>query len=345
MKIAIITNQVPFVQGGAEFLVENLKKKLMEYGHEAQIIKLPFCWYPQDRIIDSMMAAKLTRIENADKVIAMKFPAYYAEHPNKQIWLIHQFRQCYDLWGSEYQFFTNDAEGQKIRDCIIHADNELFRSQNAPVYTISPVVSKRLKEYNGIDSQYMCAPLNNEEIFYFKEYGDYIFYPSRVNHSKRQHIAIEAMRYVKSDVKLVIAGKGDSKKDEESLKELIVKYELSSKVEYISRFISEQEKADLFASCLAAVYIPVQEDSYGYVTLEAFKSQKTVITFTDSGGTDIVIKDGYTGIVTEPDPKELAGAMDTLYNNKKKVQELAMNAPVLLDKLGINWDTILKRLV
>ena len=345
MKIAIVTNQVPFVQGGAEFLVNNLKMKMIEYGHEAQVIKLPFSWYPQDRIIDSMMATKLTRIENTDKVIAMKFPAYYVEHPNKQIWLIHQFRQCYDLWNTEYQFLSNDAEGHKIRECIINADNELFRFQTAPIYTISPVVSERLKEYNYIDSEFMCAPLNNANIFYFKEYGDYIFYPSRVNHSKRQHIAIEAMRYTKSDVRLVIAGKGDSRQDELFLMELIERYELSSKVEYLNRFISEQEKADLFAGCLAAVYLPVQEDSYGYVTLEAFKSQKTVITFTDSGGTDIVVKDDHTGIVTEPDPKELAHAMDTLYNNKKKARELALNAPALLDKLGINWETIMKRLV
>ncbi len=345
MKIAIVTNQVPFVQGGAEFLVENLRKKIDEYGHEAQVIKLPFSWYPQDRIIESMIAARLTRIENADKVIAMKFPAYYIEHPKKQIWLIHQFRQCYDLWGTEYQLLTNDSKGLNIRDSIIHSDNELFKSQKSPIYTISPVVSKRLKEFNGIDSQYMCAPLNNEEIFYFKEYGDYIFYPSRVNHSKRQHIAVEAMRYVKSNVKLVIAGKGDTEDDEKYLQSLIKKYGLTSTVTYLNRFISEQEKADLYAGCLAAVYLPVQEDSYGYVTLEAFKSQKTVITFNDSGGTDIVVKDGTTGLISNPDPKELAHNMDELYNNKNKARELALNAPELLNSLGINWETIMERLV
>jgi len=345
MKIAIVTNQVPFVQGGTEFLVDNFQKKLVEYGYEAQVIKLPFSWYPQNNIIDCMMAAKLTCIENTDKVIAMKFPAYYVQHTNKQIWLIHQFRQCYDLWGTEYQLLSNDPEGEKIRECIIYADNELFSSQKAPIYTISPVVSKRLKEFNGFDSQYLCAPLNNPELFYFKEYGDFVFYPSRVNHSKRQHIAIEAMRYVKTDVKLVIAGKGDTKEDEELLHSLIDKYQLSSKVKYICRFISEQEKADLFASCLAAIYLPVQEDSYGYVTLEAFASQKTVITFSDSGGTNLVVKNDLTGIVTEPDPKELAHAIDTLYNDRKKARELAMNAPLLLDKLGINWKTIIERLV
>ena len=39
-------------------------------------------------------------------------------------------------------------------------------------------------------------------------------------------------------------------------------------------WISEQEKADLMANCYAALYIPYDEDSYGYVTLEAFHSAK-----------------------------------------------------------------------
>lgn len=344
MKIAIVTNQVPFVQGGAEFLVNNLKDKLIEYGHEAQEIQLPFSWYPQERIIDSMLAVKLTRIENTDKVIAMKFPAYYIDHPNKQIWLMHQFRQCYDLWGTEYQFFTNDTDGKKIRECVINADNSLFRTQEKPIYTISPVVSERLKVYNGIDSQYLCPPLNNPEMFHFKEYGDYIYYPSRVNQSKRQHVAIEAMRYTRSNVKLIISGKGDTKDDERYLFELIEKYSLSSKVIYLNKFISEKEKADFYAGCLAVAFIPLNED-YGYITLEAFKSEKPVITFTDAGGPTLVVEDGFNGIVTEPDPKQLAEAMDSLYNDKQRARSLAQNAPILLDKLGINWDNIMKRLV
>jgi glycosyltransferase involved in cell wall biosynthesis len=344
MKIAIVTNQVPFVQGGAEFLCENLKNKLIEYGHESQVIKLPFSWFPQDRIIESILAAQFTRLENTDKVIAMKFPAYFTDHPNKQLWLMHQFRQCYDLWGTEYQFISNDQNGQSIRDCVMNADNSLFRSQSTPIYTISPVVSERLQKFNGVESQYLCPPLNNEEIYYFKEYGDYVFYPSRVNKSKRQHVAIEAMQYVKSGVKLVVAGKGDTEQDEKFLLELIEKYNLSNKVKYLDRFISEKEKADLYAGCLAVAYIPVNED-YGYITLEAFKSHKPVITFTDSGGPNIVVRNDYTGIVTDPDPKELAKAMDMLYNNRKAASEFAQNAPVLLDKLGINWESIIKRLV
>jgi glycosyltransferase involved in cell wall biosynthesis len=115
-------------------------------------------------------------------------------------------------------------------------------------------------------------------------------------------------------------------------------------VKYLDRFISEKEKADLYAGCLAVAYIPVNED-YGYITLEAFKSHKPVITFTDSGGPNIVVRNDYTGIVTDPDPKELAKAMDMLYNNRKAASEFAQNAPVLLDKLGINWESIIKRLV
>lgn len=344
MKIGIVTSMVPFVYGGAEFLNENLKLKLEEHGHQAQIIKLPFSWYPQGKLVDGIVAAKLTKIENVDKIIALKFPFYHIPHPNKQIWLVHQFRQAYDLRNTEYNFISKDTDGENIINTIIKSDNKLFSNQKK-IYTISPIVSERLKQYNGFDSQPLCCPLNNEEIFYFQEYGDYIFYPSRVNASKRQYLAVEAMRYTKTNVKLVLAGKGDTLEDEQRIFSLIEKYNLSSKVTYINRFITDKEKADLYAKSLSSLYLPFNEDSYGYVTLEAIASKKSVITLTDSGGTDYIIKDSKTGIVTDPNPEDIARKMDYLYSNKKIIPQYVDNAEQLLNKLGINWNTIIERLV
>ena len=42
--------------------------------------------------------------------------------------------------------------------------------------------------------------------------------------------------------------------------------------------------------CLAVAYIPYDEDSYGYVTLEACLAKKAVITCTDSGGIDALVR-------------------------------------------------------
>ena len=45
-KVVITASQVPFVRGGAELMVELLKKNLVERGYDAEIVSLPFKWYP-----------------------------------------------------------------------------------------------------------------------------------------------------------------------------------------------------------------------------------------------------------------------------------------------------------
>jgi glycosyltransferase involved in cell wall biosynthesis len=248
------------------------------------------------------------------------------------------------LYGTDYSFFSESEKDQAIRNSIIAADNKYLKEIEGRIFTNSHVVSDRLMKYNKILSEVLYPPLMDAELFSFGNYGDYIFYPSRVNYSKRQRMAVEAMQYVKSGVKLVIAGKGDAKLDEELIFSLIEKYELKDKVTYINRFISQQEKADLFKNCLGGIYIPYDEDSYGYVTLEGIQSGKAMISCTDAGGTDVVVKDGETGYMTEPTPQALARAMDKLYKDKKNAEKMGKNGLALLKDLGITWENVIRRL-
>lgn len=346
MKIAIVNNMVPFLYGGAEFLADSLCKKLKEYGHMAEVIKYPFAWNPKEAILESIMAVRLSRLDNCDLVIGLKFPAYYIDHPNKKLWLLHQFRQAYDLHGTEYGIFDDkNSQDRVIKDAIIQMDNYCLSELEGNIFTNSKVVSDRLMKYNGIHSEILYPPLMDASLYTIgDEYGDYIFYPSRVNHSKRQHMAVEAMRYTKTKVKLVLAGKGDTKEDEQYVFRKIEECGVGDKVTYLNRFISEEEKVNLFEKALAGIYIPYDEDSYGYVTLEGFHAGKAMITCTDAGGTDVVVKDGRTGYMTDPTPQALAKAMDKMYSDRKKTIEMGRNGLSLLEELGITWDNVIRRL-
>lgn len=346
LKIAIVNNMVPFLYGGAEFLADSLCEKLRQYGHQSLVITYPFSWAPKETIIDNIMAIRLNSLSNCDMVIALKFPAYYIEHPNKKLWLLHQFRQAYDMHGTEYGLFDDTNETDRaIRQAIIDMDNKYLGEMEGRIYTNSKVVSQRLSKYNGISSEILYPPLMNASLYSIGEdYGDYIFYPSRVNHSKRQYLAIEAMKYTKTKVKLILAGKGDTEKDEEYVFRKIEELSVNDKVTYINRFISEKEKVDLFMKSLAGIYIPYDEDSYGYVTLEGFHAGKAMISCTDAGGTDLVVKDGETGYMTEPTPQAIAAAMDKMYNDRKKTREMGHNGIPLLENLGITWDNVIRRL-
>ena len=131
---------------------------------------------------------------------------------------------------------------------------------------------------------------------------------------------------------------------EDVLMELIEKYSLQDKVTYLNRFISEEEKVTLFEKALAGIYVPFDEDSYGYVTLEGFQAGKAMISCKDAGGTDVVVKDGETGYMTDSTPEAIAEAMDKMYLNKPKTIEMGLNGLPLLEKLGITWDNVIRRL-
>jgi glycosyltransferase involved in cell wall biosynthesis len=343
MKIAILTNCVPFIYGGAEHLADALREKLIERGYEAMLVRIPFRWTPAERVVDHILACRLLCLQSADRAIALKFPAYFVPHENKVLWLLHQFRQAYDLWGTAYQDIPDTPEGRKIREVVIESDNQ-YLPEARKIYTNSRVTAERLKRFNGIESEVLFPPLKYSGHFFCSDYGDYIFYPSRITGGKRQSLVVEALKHCRTPVRLVIGGRPELPSDRDSIEAIIRNNGLESRVKFIPRFLSEDEKAGYFAAALGCAYTPYDEDSYGYVTLESFHSRKPVITCTDSGGTDILVKDGETGFVVPPTPEAIGQAMDRLYASKREAQRMGEAGYDLMKSVGINWDTVVERL-
>jgi len=345
MKIAIINVQAPFLRGGAEVLADSLYAKLVDCGHEVEQINVPFKWYPESSLLDGIMACRLMRLDagEPDLVIALKFPAYLASHPNKKVWLLHQFRQAYDLWGTPLGQLSNHAEGRTIRDLITHLDKNHLGSAKA-IYTISRNVANRLRQFNSLEADgVLYPPLMNPELYYSAPPLDYFYYPSRLNVSKRQHIAIEAMRFVRSPFRLLIAGNSDDPVYENRLRHLIHHWGLQHKVKLLGR-VSEKDKARQIAEAVGVLFLPFDED-YGYVTVEAFQSSKPVITFNDGGGTIELVEDRRNGRIVEPDAKALAEVMEWMWTHREKNQEMRHEARATISRLGIDWPHVLERLV
>lgn len=346
MKVLIVSAHVPFITGGAEILENNLKKALIERGHEVDISKIGFKWYPAERIPEHILATRLldfteTAGDKIDLVIGLKFPAYYVKHPNKVLWILHQHRPAYDLWGTPYQDLPDNTTGTRIREIIINSDNK-FLPESKKIYTLSKNVSNRLKRFNNMDSIPLYHPPDGVEHLSAGKYEDYIFYPSRLGVLKRQDIAIQAMQYTKTNVRLVVAGRPDSKHDVEKLQGLIEKYKLQNKVELLLN-ITNQKKYDLYSNCLGALFIPYDED-YGYVTLEACYSKKPVITTTDSGCPLEFVDDKKNGFAVTPDPKEIAAAMDKLYLDKKEAERMGGRGFEKIKSLDLSWDKVVSAL-
>jgi glycosyltransferase involved in cell wall biosynthesis len=343
LKVAVVNNQAPFLRGGAELLVEWLVEALEARGHQAEAVRLPFSWNPPSRVLDSMLAARLVRLPNVDRVVALKFPAYYVPHDDKVLWLMHQFRQAHDLWGTPLQGLPDEGDGLLVRDAVRDADRALLK-QARGIFTNSKVVSGRLERSTGLDSEVLYPPLRDASGFRCEAYEPFVFYPSRITAAKRQFLAIEAIAHAGPSVRLVVAGAPETPQEEARLRELIERHGLADRVELRLGWLDEEVKRDLLARAAAVVYLPYDEDSYGYVTLEAFHSRKPVISCTDAGGVDAVVIDGESGWLCEPDAEQIGAAIAQAISDPAEARRRGEAGLELLDRLEINWDHVVERL-
>lgn len=343
MKIALCSSFVPFIHGGARNIVDSLQIMLEEQGHKVEKVYLPQIDAP-DLLFQQMMAYRWVDLESADRIICLRPQAHIISHPQKILWFIHHLRFFYDLWDSPYRGFPDDTKHQGIRHSL-HDVDKASLLEAKKIFTISKVVSQRLKKYNQIDSEVLYYPLLQAEQFHCSGVNDDIVCVSRLEQHKRQHLLIEAMRYTKTPVRLRLSGVSSNPSYALDLAEKIEKWGLSQKVIFDNRWISDQEKIDILASCLATTYIPFDEDSFGYTSLESSYSRKPLITTTDSGGVTELVVDGSTGYVVDPEPQALADAMDKMYWQRKKTIEMGENAYGHLSQLTISWDQVLNRLL
>ncbi len=346
MKIVINTTQVPFVTGGAEYHARNLKAALCEAGHEAEIVTMPFIDSPPERIKEHIVAARLMDQEwswggHADLCIGLKFPAYYMPHPNKIIWALHQHRAVYDLFDTEFSNIKNNAEGKAIKRVVENADNT-YLPEAKRIYANSENVAARLKRFNGISSQPLYHPCPDMDKFYTDKYEDYILMPSRINITKRQMLALEALTHSKSDIKIYFVGKAEAEYEKNRMLDYIKEHNLSKRVKFFD-YVSQEEKLRLYANARAVMFIPLDED-YGYITLEAMSAGKAVITAADSGGPLEFIRDSIEGFVADPDARSVAEAIDRTADEYTAVIRYGENAKKRLLSMNITWENVVKEL-
>ena len=346
MRIAIAMVQVPFTKGGAEIHAELLKTELVKRGHIVDIVTIPFKWYPGESLVDSMMIGRLMDLseingETIDRVIAMKFPAFYVKHPHKVLWLLHQHRQAYDLWNTEYGDLQDFPDGMQIRNLIMECDKKYIMEAKR-VYTNAQNTSNRLKQYCGIDSTALYHPPLNYEKFHCETYGDYVFYPSRIDSIKRQRLLVEAAKYLKTSARIVLAGSG-SDAELAYINNLIDKNKLQDRV-VLAGFISEEEKISYYANCLC-VYFGAYDEDYGYITLEAFFSEKPVIVHQDAGGPLEFVENNRNGYVIENNAKLIAEKIDYLYNHREESAKMGQAGKESLQNKHMDWDYVIDKLL
>src|SRR5688572_14150646 len=208
--ILVCEAQVPFVHGGAEVHVRELLRELRARGYEAELVSVPFKWYPKEEILPHAAAWRLLDLSESnghpvDLVIASKFPSYFARHPNKVAWLIHQYRAAYELCGTVYSDFSHTDQDVGLRDSIIRLDTEMLGECRA-VYANARNTAARLEKFNGLRAEPLYHPPRLAPRLRAGEYGNYVVSVGRLESVKRVDLIVRAMASVNPGIRLIIAG-------------------------------------------------------------------------------------------------------------------------------------------
>ena len=343
-KIAITFPYVPFFSGGAELHVASLREKLCARGYQAEIVSIPFKWYPVEELWEQQLMWKMLDIkesngEKIDLMIGTKWPSYLAKHDNKIMWLIHQHREAYDLQNIFFGQFRDGSPGRSYLQQFRDADTSALKEAKK-IFTISKNVSKRLKTFNGIDSEPLYHPPKHYGHYFSEEYGDYVLSVGRLDKMKRLDNLIRAMKFADPGIKCLIGGTG-ADEDTVALKKLAREQGVDDRVQFLG-FVSDEELLKLYARSLCVYFAPKDED-YGYITLEAFLSHKPVVTTTDAGGVLEFAENDVNAVVTEPDPEQIGQAINRLYLDKKLARDFGENGYQTVK--DISWDNALDRLM
>ena len=342
--IVVCEAQVPFVQGGAEAHVRELLRELVARGYQAELVSVPFKWYPKEEILPHAAAWRLLDLSESngrpiDRVIASKFPTYFVRHPDKVAWLIHQYRAAYELCGTVYSDFGHTERDVGLRDTIIRLDTEML-GECRRLFANAQNTADRVRKYNGLAAEALYHPPRLAQPLAAAEvsYGGYVLSVGRIESVKRVDLLVSAMARVDTPVRLVVAGDGTQRANVERA---AAEAGVADRVDFLGT-VDDARLLDLYRDALAVLYPPYDED-FGYVTLEAFLSRKPVVTATDSGGPTEFVIDGVNGFVRPPDAEAFADAVNALARDRRRAA--AMGAAGYDRAKLITWDGVIEKLV
>ncbi len=249
MRIAVCRPQVPFAYGGAEIFTDTLVEQLRARGHEAEIVSVPFKWYPGTQVLTQAFTWRLLDLTESDgrpidMVVATKFPSYVVRHPEKRVWLVHQFRQAYEL--------DRTALGPVLRErrgpggAAQGAGSRPGRARRGDAAVRHLRQRRRPARSARRGSSPRCCPIPAQELAYHDDgHGDFVLSVNRLDRAKRVDLLIEAAA-LEPSLQVVVVGEGP---DGDRLRQLAADRGVNGRVRFAGR-VDATELADLYATLL-----------------------------------------------------------------------------------------------
>ncbi|MEO6628901.1 MAG: glycosyltransferase family 4 protein [Aquihabitans sp.] len=355
MKIGVIApSPLPVVRGGAEVAVEGIHAAINDLTpHQAEIVKLPVDERSLPGVVAGYRAFAELSVDQFDRVITMKYPAWMVNHPRHTLLMFHPLRGLYDtyhLFGLPTFRHPDTREVGDLRALMARwtqreALPEFFDLFDAAIAEITP-------EHQDLA---FPGPFAREVVRWFDAIAlgpsqierhlalswtvagrpDYfppgvtpgvVYLPGQLkphlrDDEPRRHFFTASRLDGPKRLHLLIDAMAHVPGDTRlriagtgpEAETLRQRAAHDPRIELLG-FVSDDELVAHYRSALAVPFVPEEED-LGLVTLEAFSQGAPVVTCTDSGGPTELVADSISGLVTDAHPESIGRALARLAAN------------------------------
>jgi glycosyltransferase involved in cell wall biosynthesis len=340
-RVLVLGVQSPFARGGAERHVLRLTDELRARGVDADLVTMPLVERERFDLVRSAAAWRSLDLREAagapvDAVIATRFPSYAVRHPNKIVWLIHQYRQAYDQFGTEFSDLTSAPEDRRLREVIAQIDR-VGLTEARRIFANSRTVAARLARFNGISSEPLYHPPPLAGRHRSGPLGDYALWVGRLEAWKRPALLLEALAHA-PEARAVFVGTGP---EEARLRARCAELGLDGRARFAGA-VHDDELLSLYAGARVVAVTAAGED-LGYVPLEAFLSARPVLTTEDAGGPLEFVRDGETGLVVAPRAEAMGVAMRLAWPREDALRQMGLAGQRRAAQL--TWDEPVSKLL
>ncbi len=332
--------------GGAEVYTHEIAERLVKKGHEVTLFTSSFNGAEEKTEINGVQIIRKGKIVGLFNTVYSNAKRFYKEHERDfdiiideintrpfltpkyaripVVALIHQL--AVEFWDYKTPFPVN-VVGRRILEPYW-----LKSYRNIPTVTVSESTKKDLKQlgfkyveivYNGLDRKVLKSVPEKYETFTAVFVG-------RMTPTKKPEDAIKAS-VIANKGRLVMIGRG-------KLLETLKKQYSAHNVEF-KGFIPKEERDNIMMRS-HVILVPGIREGWGRVVIEANALGTPAIGYNVPGLRDS-IRNGYNGLLCEPNPRAMAESIELLYEDEELRYKLSENA---LDwARRFNWDESAER--
>jgi len=355
MHICFLTNEYPkegFPHGGIGSFVKTLATALVKNGIKVSVIGINYTANDESQIIDGVNVYRLKRstikglawyfnskaINGKIREIHKQDPIQIIETSELGLAFINKLKKVkyiIRLHGGHH--FFAESENRGINKWKGFQEKRSFQKADAFV-AVSQYVKKHTEKYLSYHNKPIAYLSNPIDTHLFRpiekrESENKIVFVGTVCEKKGIRQLIQAFPLVKKefpDATLEIYGRdwffpdGSSYMQMLKEKEIIQLGELAKDIYFIG-VISYETIPRVYAAASVCVF-PSHMETQGLVAQEAMAMEKAVV-FTKLGPGPEIIKDYETGLLCDPhNPSAIAEKIIWIFDNKSKVQQLALEA-------------------